>query len=329
MTWLVVVTMNGLVGALDPLTSQARPVRFYLTLVPVRPRRRGERRSLRTLPGDSLRPHLAHNPRPRRLSTPTDAFQLHPDVRFARTVGGSQAHGANDFDAVKKHLRSGVRAGVLPRRVRGRARSSWRTRSSRCAGCRRCTRRRRRGYCQIEAWGMLPVVLFQTFRLSLSGTNLFAPLVYAIVLSNVANVAMNDVLIFGSEGVLGSMLTPFLGGGVIPAMGLDGAAWATTASRWILLASLLLFARKPLAKRDAFRGPLHRRGDVASAATLIAAGLADRRADVARVWRVRDDADLRRSVRHDGSRGTRDHSGAFYFHTGPHTTAVCAVHAVP
>ena len=44
---------------------------FYLTLVPIRPRRRGERRSLRTLsPGDSLRPHLAFNPRPRYLSTP-------------------------------------------------------------------------------------------------------------------------------------------------------------------------------------------------------------------------------------------------------------------
>ena len=37
------------------------------TLVPIRPRRRGERRSLRTLPGVSLRPHLAFNPRPRRI----------------------------------------------------------------------------------------------------------------------------------------------------------------------------------------------------------------------------------------------------------------------
>ena len=43
---------------------------FY-TLVPIRPRRRGERRSLRTFPGASLRPHPAFNtPRPRRLSTP-------------------------------------------------------------------------------------------------------------------------------------------------------------------------------------------------------------------------------------------------------------------
>jgi hypothetical protein len=29
----------------------------------------------------SLRPPLAFNPRLRRLSTPPDAFQLHPDVR--------------------------------------------------------------------------------------------------------------------------------------------------------------------------------------------------------------------------------------------------------
>ena len=47
---------------------------FYLTLVPVRPRRRGERRSLRTLlPGVSLRPH------PRWFQsrrTHLDAFQL-------------------------------------------------------------------------------------------------------------------------------------------------------------------------------------------------------------------------------------------------------------
>ena len=41
------------------------------TPVPVRPRRRRERRSLRTLsPGVSLRPHHAFNHRPRRLSTP-------------------------------------------------------------------------------------------------------------------------------------------------------------------------------------------------------------------------------------------------------------------
>jgi hypothetical protein len=47
---------------------------FY-TLVPIRPRRRGERRSLRTCAVVSLRPSpLAFNSRPRCLSTPSDAF---------------------------------------------------------------------------------------------------------------------------------------------------------------------------------------------------------------------------------------------------------------
>jgi hypothetical protein len=39
------------------------------------------------LPGVSLRPgSLAFIPRPRRLSTSTDAFQLHPDVRSYGTA---------------------------------------------------------------------------------------------------------------------------------------------------------------------------------------------------------------------------------------------------
>ena len=58
----------------------------FCTLVPIRPRSRGERRFLRTFPGVSLRPPVAFNPRPRRLSTPTDAFQLHPDVRSYGTT---------------------------------------------------------------------------------------------------------------------------------------------------------------------------------------------------------------------------------------------------
>ena len=59
--------------------------------------RRGERRSLRTLPGASLRPPLAFNPRPRRLSTPTDAFQLHPDVRsYGTTLRNMDEFNARD-----------------------------------------------------------------------------------------------------------------------------------------------------------------------------------------------------------------------------------------
>ena len=56
---------------------RARAGAFY-TLVPIRPRSRGGRRSLRTFPGASLRPPHAFNPRPRRLSTSTDAYEPHP-----------------------------------------------------------------------------------------------------------------------------------------------------------------------------------------------------------------------------------------------------------
>ena len=58
---------------------------FY-TLVPIRPRWRGGRRFLRTFAGASLRPPPAFNTRPRRLSTPPDAFQLHPDFRLYGTA---------------------------------------------------------------------------------------------------------------------------------------------------------------------------------------------------------------------------------------------------
>jgi hypothetical protein len=63
---------------------RARGGAFY-TLVPIRQRSRVERRSLRTLSlGDSLRPPLAFNPRPRRLSTPPlTPLNLTPARRFA------------------------------------------------------------------------------------------------------------------------------------------------------------------------------------------------------------------------------------------------------
>jgi hypothetical protein len=71
-----------------PTTTAGRLIKgaFY-TLVPIRPRWRGERRSLRTFAVASLRPgSLAFNARPRRLSTSTDAFQLHPDNRSYGTT---------------------------------------------------------------------------------------------------------------------------------------------------------------------------------------------------------------------------------------------------
>jgi GTPase SAR1 family protein len=69
-----------LILAVSPANSDLANSGAFCALVPIRPRRRGERRFLRTFPGASLRPPQGFNPRPRRLSTPSDAFQLHPDV---------------------------------------------------------------------------------------------------------------------------------------------------------------------------------------------------------------------------------------------------------
>jgi hypothetical protein len=104
---------------------------FY-TLVPIRPRSRGERRSLRTLPVVSLRPGSpAFNPRPRRLSTSTDAFQLHPDEHRRLGAKGWRDHRRGDGrqparDVAAHEVRRAARLGVGRARgvgVRGRARA--------------------------------------------------------------------------------------------------------------------------------------------------------------------------------------------------------------
>jgi chromate transporter len=80
--WVVVASIKNTTEYSDGRSTKVLHWCVLLKLVPIRPRWRGERRSLRTLPGASLRPPLAFNPRPRRLSTSTDAFELHPDLRF-------------------------------------------------------------------------------------------------------------------------------------------------------------------------------------------------------------------------------------------------------
>jgi hypothetical protein len=166
-TWLVIVTMMGLVGALDPLTSQA--------------------------------------------------------------------FGAGDGNAVKKHLRSGIRASFVLAAGAMITMLGAEPLFHLC-GQPAAHAAAAAAYCRVEAWCMLPAVLFQTFRLSLMGTNLFGTLVSAVATANVVNVAMNYILINGVT----------VAGLVIPAMGLQGAAWATTLSRWFLLAFLMYFSRKPL-----------------------------------------------------------------------------------
>ena len=67
----------------EKIIGASLEARSSITPVPIRPRRRGERRSLRTFAGVSLRPHLAFNTRPRCLSTPL-LTPLNSTPTFAR-----------------------------------------------------------------------------------------------------------------------------------------------------------------------------------------------------------------------------------------------------
>jgi MATE family multidrug resistance protein len=73
--------------------------------------------------------------------------------------------------------------------------------------------------------GVLPFFLFIVLRQSLQSMHLTAPLMITIVVANLANAGLNWMLIFGHLGA--------------PALGVAGSAWATTLSRWIMLALVL------------------------------------------------------------------------------------------
>jgi MATE family, multidrug efflux pump len=81
--------------------------------------------------------------------------------------------------------------------------------------------------------GVLPFFVFIVFRQSLQAMRLTAPIVIAIVVANLANAALNWLLIFGHYG--------------FPALGVEGSAWATTLSRWLLAVLLLALVHRRVA----------------------------------------------------------------------------------
>lgn len=106
-------------------------------------------------------------------------------------------------------------------------------------------------YVRITTWSVVPFLAFVVFRQSLQAMHRVAPIVVTIIAANVANAFLNWVFIYGN---LGS-----------PALGVAGAAWATTGSRWLTAGVLLVIAWRELrpflfpVRRDALRiGPTWR-----------------------------------------------------------------------
>ena len=81
--------------------------------------------------------------------------------------------------------------------------------------------------------GVLAGFIFIVARQTLQAHHRVAPILAVIVVANVANAVLDWILVYGRLGV--------------PALGPVGAAWASTACRWLMAGGLLVVARDELA----------------------------------------------------------------------------------
>jgi multidrug resistance protein, MATE family len=94
-------------------------------------------------------------------------------------------------------------------------------------------------YMAILGLGALPLLLYATFRRYLQGIHVVRPVMAALVSANLVNAIGNWLLIWGHWG--------------FPAVGINGSAWATVASRVYMAAFLgCAIAREHRKRRDVF-----------------------------------------------------------------------------
>ncbi|MCH9030156.1 MAG: MATE family efflux transporter, partial [Bacteroidetes bacterium] len=84
-----------------------------------------------------------------------------------------------------------------------------------------------KSYTRILGLGALPVMLFQTYKQFIEGLSVMKPAMVITILANIINAFTNWTLIFGNLG--------------FPALGLDGAGWATFTSRSFMAILLMLY----------------------------------------------------------------------------------------
>jgi MATE family multidrug resistance protein len=82
-------------------------------------------------------------------------------------------------------------------------------------------------YARIAAWSTFPLLLFTALRRYLQGMGLVRAIMVVLVSANLVNVLANWLLVFGNAG--------------FPALGVEGAAWATFWSRLYMCAALLVY----------------------------------------------------------------------------------------
>ena len=82
-------------------------------------------------------------------------------------------------------------------------------------------------YMRILGFSSLPLMLFQTYKQFIEGLSIMRPAMIIALLANIINAFTNWLLIFGNWG--------------FPELGLDGAGWATFASRGFMALAIMGF----------------------------------------------------------------------------------------
>jgi MATE family multidrug resistance protein len=98
---------------------------------------------------------------------------------------------------------------------------------------------------KILGFSVIPMMLFQTYKQFIEGLSVMMPAMIITLVANVINAFANWIFIFGNLG--------------FPALGLDGAGWATFASRAFMMMTIMSYvmSRKRFKKYDVsfhFRG---------------------------------------------------------------------------
>jgi MATE family multidrug resistance protein len=84
-----------------------------------------------------------------------------------------------------------------------------------------------KSYTKILGLSAIPMMLFQTYKQFIEGLSIMKPAMIITILANIVNAFTNWILIFGNLG--------------FPALGLDGAGWATFTSRVFMASGLMIY----------------------------------------------------------------------------------------
>jgi MATE family multidrug resistance protein len=91
-------------------------------------------------------------------------------------------------------------------------------------------------YAKIVAFSILPAMLFHTYKQFIEGFSIMKPAMIIAISANVINAFINWVLIYGNLG--------------LPALGLDGAGWATFGSRVFMVIAIIFYVKRKTTFKD-------------------------------------------------------------------------------